>query len=906
MYRLNIEFDTRVMCMYALDDDTMLLGSLSHFVYTYNTKSRKLIWEIRLNDSVLSLCSHDEDGIKKVYAGLADGTLAVIENIQGISPQPESFYIMIGPSPVTCLQRVATRLWCASGNRVIILNVRTLDVVDQFHISTSVLDYISMLVLGEHGVWVAIRGSPLLQLWDLNSLTCRLLYDVRENRYPKTLRKEEENGVKSSRVTSLLPFDGSLLVGTGEGALIIFDVVTRLSCNASATNSPFPRLHSPNIATADQIQEKIQELLTEQQRVEQKTEVRFSDEKQERYRKDSGCYTSTTPTSVVSLSRRQSLFPTCDNDQSFLSNNIGSPCKTSSSSGQLSTDTVVSVYHLEETNTKPEIQRTGEDTNTQNDDITDNAGVSYGKVNQRNSIADISSSLNSNGQIIMSDNYGLDAEDGDNTWSSGGKVSNYPYGGTTDQTQSDCQCLSSRVTEEVGQPRTGERGLTKEIVAMCKCHEEENMAADLTEKLNVSKSSFSDFENHSSFNKETYSNSHETTNKPEALRTTYSCEQNSDLIGSQSADMSSVSPKSGTSGRNVKLDWRKENETTSLERRPRDLRRWSVDQNVILLNQSQFFPSVVYRPTAFSDTDHTFGSSESVSKYRQSSHSDKSFVFLSVKPSIQKTFLSNSSNKFLQRSHSLGDLCCLKNTRLLKRTMFTTTSTEGLYRYKNADTLSVSAKSDSFDFDDVFITYTEDESHKLSHITRNRPEIKGLATPTCFESRRDPHKRKPTINNYLINSLQSTEMARCVPLGLKSSVVLKPKLPDIRDQLPSWYKDGLITESDHSCSLPVVRIDSETYLHKNDSCSSFYMYMAQASTTSNPASAEEFSTPVTENDELLHQNLLRPGDFSSSSTQKYSDTASNVSFGSSDFPYAYELILQERIKISDKPIRCLL
>lgn len=40
---------------------------------------RRLLWEIRLNDSVLSLASHEEDGLRQVYAGLADGTVAVIE-----------------------------------------------------------------------------------------------------------------------------------------------------------------------------------------------------------------------------------------------------------------------------------------------------------------------------------------------------------------------------------------------------------------------------------------------------------------------------------------------------------------------------------------------------------------------------------------------------------------------------------------------------------------------------------------------------------------------------------------------------------------------------------------------------------------------------------------------------------
>ncbi|GIY42109.1 uncharacterized protein CEXT_55481 [Caerostris extrusa] len=192
MYRLNIELESRVMCMHALDDDIMLLGTLSHFVHSYSTKSRRLLWEIRLNDSVLSLASHEEDGLKQVYAGLADGTVAVIENIEGQSPKPETFYIMIGSNPVTCLRLVERRLWCGTGNRVVILNARTLDSVDQFHTSSSCLDYLSMLVADDRGVWLTIRGSSILQLWDPHSLTCKLLFDVRDNKYPRSPKNGEE------------------------------------------------------------------------------------------------------------------------------------------------------------------------------------------------------------------------------------------------------------------------------------------------------------------------------------------------------------------------------------------------------------------------------------------------------------------------------------------------------------------------------------------------------------------------------------------------------------------------------------------------------------------------------------------------------------------------------------------
>ncbi|GIY52417.1 uncharacterized protein CEXT_655361 [Caerostris extrusa] len=132
MYPLRIEFESRVMCMHAPNDDTMLFGTYSRFVHAFHTISKKRMWEICLNACVLSLCSHQRDGVKQVFAGLADGTLAVVENVQGRLPKPEVFYVVIGTIPVTCLQLVGRRLWCACGANVIILSARTLDLLTSF------------------------------------------------------------------------------------------------------------------------------------------------------------------------------------------------------------------------------------------------------------------------------------------------------------------------------------------------------------------------------------------------------------------------------------------------------------------------------------------------------------------------------------------------------------------------------------------------------------------------------------------------------------------------------------------------------------------------------------------------------------------------------------------------------
>lgn len=58
-----------------------------------------------------------------------------------------------------------------------------------------------------------------------------------------------------SRITALLPFSGSVLVGTAEGSLIIYDVVTKLSRSpSSAEINATPKRQSQT----DHIQQKIQ------------------------------------------------------------------------------------------------------------------------------------------------------------------------------------------------------------------------------------------------------------------------------------------------------------------------------------------------------------------------------------------------------------------------------------------------------------------------------------------------------------------------------------------------------------------------------------------------------------------------------------------------------------------------
>ncbi|XP_054706992.1 uncharacterized protein LOC129216802 [Uloborus diversus] len=187
------------------------------------------------------------------------------DNVQGRLPKPEVFYVVIGSNPVTCLQLVGRRLWCACGPSVIILSARTLDLLDQFQTSSNGLDYVYRMVSGEQGVWISLRGSSVLQLWDPHSLTCRLLYDVRDN-YGTRALKVNEAYTNHARITCVLPLDATCLVGTADGTLLVYEAVARKSPSPSNPSSPRPNPEASGHAR--QIQERLQKLLIEQQLLE--------------------------------------------------------------------------------------------------------------------------------------------------------------------------------------------------------------------------------------------------------------------------------------------------------------------------------------------------------------------------------------------------------------------------------------------------------------------------------------------------------------------------------------------------------------------------------------------------------------------------------------------------------------
>lgn len=232
---LGVRMDSRVMCMTMAGENLMLVGTLSWYLYAYTINTREEVWCERLRDS--PLCLEYDPLTQNVYIGLSDGTLAVIESVSTSHPN-EVFYHAIGAAPVRSIVQIPhlEQIWCSCGNAVNILD-SSLNIVNGFEVSRSPSIHISHMVLNTDGVWVIIRGSPVVTLWDPGLCLCILLYDTSTEEAAGWKRMSKDQSIHTPKVTSILPHMGLLWVGTSDGQLSTYQINT-LSCDKPHVPSP--------------------------------------------------------------------------------------------------------------------------------------------------------------------------------------------------------------------------------------------------------------------------------------------------------------------------------------------------------------------------------------------------------------------------------------------------------------------------------------------------------------------------------------------------------------------------------------------------------------------------------------------------------------------------------------------
>lgn len=221
---------------------------------------------MKLTDSVLHMITVEKSSQKshRVFCGLSDGTLNILEvifkknffykiNYKKIlfkltsSDQPvDNFALNISKSPISYLELVkkgsTNHIWLASANMIFVLNEQTLLNEKKFEISVNQFDHILMLNSSSHGVWLSIRGSSIIHLYDKTKFNCKLLFDIRTNQKLNS-EKDDDFSFNFSRLTSILSLGNLVWLGTGDGYVFIYSIFTKIKAKSRSESVALPNKH---------------------------------------------------------------------------------------------------------------------------------------------------------------------------------------------------------------------------------------------------------------------------------------------------------------------------------------------------------------------------------------------------------------------------------------------------------------------------------------------------------------------------------------------------------------------------------------------------------------------------------------------------------------------------------------
>lgn len=90
--------------------------------------------------------------------------------------QPTSVAVGSSTTPVTRMLPTGSKLWCACGNTVKILNVQTLVLENSFVVNNDSSKTINAMVFSGHGIWLSLQNSAIVKC--IHSISYEFLCDV--------------------------------------------------------------------------------------------------------------------------------------------------------------------------------------------------------------------------------------------------------------------------------------------------------------------------------------------------------------------------------------------------------------------------------------------------------------------------------------------------------------------------------------------------------------------------------------------------------------------------------------------------------------------------------------------------------------------------------------------------------
>ncbi|KAI6226948.1 Rab-GAP TBC domain-containing protein [Aphelenchoides besseyi] len=224
---LDLEFDCRPVSMVVLKKDMAFVSLLSNYVVALHLgdDNASILWELKLSDVAIKLLYNDE----RLYCGLANGTLTILENANVSRPTALDLYnIPISAAPITDALMDDEFLYLAVACKVCILNKDSLSPIANIYVASSAcgshFEKIRALHNSPFGLFLVTAHSSLIQLW--KEAECEMLYDISfdHSQSSRRLSVDEVDPFDGPEVYSILYFNEEVFVGTTDGYLMLYRI----------------------------------------------------------------------------------------------------------------------------------------------------------------------------------------------------------------------------------------------------------------------------------------------------------------------------------------------------------------------------------------------------------------------------------------------------------------------------------------------------------------------------------------------------------------------------------------------------------------------------------------------------------------------------------------------------------
>ncbi|WKY00064.1 hypothetical protein Q1695_014720 [Nippostrongylus brasiliensis] len=215
---------------------TVWMGSQNQYIYIHSAISswRKCLRRIKMPDAVLSIIHFKG----RVFAALANGTVAVFHRAKGGEWSEFGYHtIRVGPatSSVRCLCVVASNIWAAYKNCIVVIDGENLQIIKVFAAHPRRDSQVRAVQWVGAGVWISIRLDSTLRMYHAH--TFEHLQDVDIEPYVTKMLGTSRLDFSYMRTTALLVSNRRLWIGTGTGVVISVPLSDRLEQKVETTDA---------------------------------------------------------------------------------------------------------------------------------------------------------------------------------------------------------------------------------------------------------------------------------------------------------------------------------------------------------------------------------------------------------------------------------------------------------------------------------------------------------------------------------------------------------------------------------------------------------------------------------------------------------------------------------------------